>query len=55
MYFRLTPLGAYCLDLSATYTPAPMEVRPVLRVLPNREIVAMGDSLSAADILASDC
>jgi hypothetical protein len=54
MYFRLTSLGAYCLDLSATYTPVAMEVRPVLRVLPNLEIVAMGDSLSAADILALD-
>ncbi|MBW4621863.1 MAG: helicase-associated domain-containing protein [Cyanosarcina radialis HA8281-LM2] len=54
MYIRLTPLGAYCLDLSATYTPKPIEICPVLRVLPNREIAAIGEPLSAADILALD-
>ena len=32
MYFRLTPLGAYCLDVETDYQPAPMEVKPVLRV-----------------------
>ena len=52
IYFRLTPLGAYCLNLEADYTPAPLEIRPVLRVLPNREIVAVSDSLTAADVLA---
>jgi hypothetical protein len=54
MYFRLTPLGAYCLDSSATYTPKPIEVRPVLRVLPNREIAAIGEPLSVADVLVLD-
>lgn len=51
MYFRLTPLGAYCLGITEQYTPAPMEVRPVLRVLPNLEIAAIGEPLSAADVL----
>src|ERR1035437_1538585 len=37
MYFRLTPLGAYCLDVETDYQPAPVEVKPVLRVLPNLE------------------
>ena len=54
IYFRLTPLGAYCLDLEADYTRAPLEMRPVLRVLPNREIVAVSDALGAADVLALD-
>ncbi|MDJ1184154.1 hypothetical protein [Roseofilum casamattae] len=54
MYFRLTPLGAYCLNLEAHYTPAPLELRPVLQVLPNQEIVAVSGSLSAADALVLD-
>jgi len=54
MYFRLTPLGAYCLNLEADYTPAPLEVRPVLQVLPNQDIVAVSDSLSTADVLVLD-
>ena len=54
MYFRLTPLGAYCLDLEASYTPAPLELRPVLQVLPNQEIVAVSDSLNVSDVLVLD-
>ena len=50
-YFRLTPLGAYCLGITDTYTPAPIEVRPVLRVLPNLEIAAIGEPLTPADVL----
>lgn len=53
-YFRLTSLGAYCLNLEAHYTGEPLTMRPVLRVLPNQEIVAVSDSLSAADVLALD-
>ncbi len=54
VYFRLTPLGAYCIGTADTYTPAPIEVRPVLRVLPNLEIVAIGEPLTAADVLLLD-
>lgn len=54
LYFRLTPLGAYCLDLAADYTPAAPKQRPVLRVLPNLEIVATSGPLSAADELLLD-
>jgi hypothetical protein len=54
MYFRLTSLGAYCLDLEVDYIPAPLEMRPVLQVLPNREIVTLGDKLKPADILTLD-
>jgi hypothetical protein len=49
-YFRLTPLGAYCLGIAESYTPMPMAVLPVLRVLPNLEIAAIA-SLSPADEL----
>ena len=52
MYFRLTPLGAYCLDVESDYQPAPVEVRPVLRVLPNLEIAATGSDLEQSDRLA---
>lgn len=51
LYFRLTPLGAYCLELTDHYIPASPEAQPVLRVLPNLEIAAMGESLTAADVL----
>ncbi|HEY9299135.1 MAG TPA: hypothetical protein VIQ31_22810, partial [Phormidium sp.] len=54
MYFRLNPLGAYCLGISVNYQPAPMEVCPVLRVLPNLEIAAIAQPLSAADVLVLD-
>lgn len=53
-YFRLTALGAYCLGITDKYSPAPMEVRPVLRVLPNLEITAIGEKLPAADQLLLD-
>jgi hypothetical protein len=54
MYFRLTPLGAYCLDVVSDYQPAPVEVKPVLRVLPNLEIAATGSDLEPSDRLALD-
>jgi hypothetical protein len=54
MYFRLTPLGAYCLDVDTDYQPAPVEVKPVLRVLPNLEVAATGSDLEQSDRLALD-
>lgn len=54
MYFRLTPLGAYCLGVESDYRPAPVEARPVLRVLTNLEIVAAGSDLENSDRLALD-
>jgi hypothetical protein len=54
MYFRLTPLGAYCLDVETDYHPAPVEVRLVLQVLPNLEIAATGSDLEQSDRLALD-
>lgn len=54
MYLRLTALGAYCLGAESGYQPAPVEVKPVLRVLPNLEIAAIGAELERADRLALD-
>jgi hypothetical protein len=51
---RLTPLGAFCLGATPTYAPAPIEARPVLRVLPNLEIAAIGPEVTPADRLALD-
>jgi hypothetical protein len=52
-YFRLTPLGAYVLGLSDRYVPAALPQKQVLRVLPNREVVAL-QALSRADRLMLD-
>jgi len=54
MYFRLTPLGAYCLDVESDYQAPPVEVKPVFRVLPNLEVVAAGSDLEQSDRLALD-
>ena len=54
MFLRITPLGAYCLDMVADSTPAPVEVAPVLRVRPNFEIEAIGAALEQGNRLALD-
>lgn len=54
MYLRITPLGAYCLGAESTYQPAPVEVKSVLRVLPNLEVAAIGAELEPGDRLALD-
>jgi hypothetical protein len=54
MFFRVTPLGAHCLGVESGYQPAPVEVKPVLRVLPNLEITAIGAELEQGDRLALD-
>jgi len=48
-YFRLTPLGAYCLGLSDRYQPAAYP-KTGLTVLPNLEVVAVSE-LSRADLM----
>jgi hypothetical protein len=40
LYIRINGLGAYCLGLTEEYVPSPLEVRQVLKVLPNLEVVA---------------
>jgi len=52
MYFRITRLGAYCLDMAADYESAPVEVKPVLRILPNLEIAVIAPALEQGDRLA---
>jgi len=54
MVLRVTPLGAYCLGAESRHQPAPVEVKPVLRVLPNLEIAAIGAQLERGDRLALD-
>jgi hypothetical protein len=54
MFVRVTALGAYCLGTVEAYTPAPVEVKPLLRVLPNLEIAAIGADLEPGDRLALD-
>lgn len=38
-FFRITRLGAYCLGMNSKYEAPPRLVCPVLRVLPNRDVV----------------
>lgn len=40
MYLRINPLGAWCLGLAAEYEPETVAVERVLKVLPNRDVVA---------------
>jgi len=54
MYFRITALGAYCLGTEAAYQPPPVKTKPVLSVLPNLEITAIGTELEPGDRLALD-
>ncbi len=52
-YFRLTPLGAWCLGAAETYSPGPRSSAPttVLQVLPNLDVVCTGHPPSAAERL----
>lgn len=54
IYFRINPLGAYCLGLAPQHQAAAIEVKPVLRILPNLEIAAIGPDLEQSDRLALD-
>ena len=54
MFFRVTALGAYCLGTAKGYEPAPVEVRPVLRVLATMQMEALGTQLEQGDRLALD-
>ncbi len=54
LYFRVNPLGVWCLDLAERYEPPVMEAAKVLRVLPNLDVVASQAPLPAADRLTLD-
>jgi hypothetical protein len=45
-YFRLNPLGAYCLGLADQYTPQQIEARARLTVLPSLRVNVSGGALS---------
>lgn len=45
LYFRLTPLGAYCLGLTDKYVPTQMTARATISVLPSLKVSVMGESL----------
>ena len=51
IYFRLTPLGAYCLELSEDYTPARIESTVRLSVLPGLQVNVMDGQLAAEESL----
>ena len=50
-YFRLNPLGAYCLDLTASYVPSRPEVRAAVSVYPDRRIQPADGTLGHDEIL----
>ncbi len=52
-YFRITPLGAYCLGMAETYSPGVQRPRrPAFKVLPNRDIVIQdAEAFTTADAL----
>lgn len=54
MYVRITTLGAFCLGIETAYQPATVERKPVLSVLPNLEITAIGAEFDQGDRIALD-
>jgi hypothetical protein len=54
MYFRVTPLGAWCLGLVDDYTPAPIQPSVKLSVLPSLQVNVVGGSLSPEESLTLD-
>lgn len=50
LYFRINPLGAWCLRLADTYAP-PATLEPkIFKVLPNLDVVSTGPKPSAGDV-----
>lgn len=49
IYFRINPLGAWCLERAEEYEPPVPQSADVLRVLPNLDVVAKAPPLDAAD------
>ena len=50
-YFRINPLGAWCLGLAENYEPGVVQPEPRLRVLPNLDVVAAEGPITPADVL----
>ncbi|MCZ6872797.1 MAG: hypothetical protein O7G88_04590, partial [bacterium] len=51
MYVRINPLGAYCLGMTTTYTPSPIQARTSLTVLPSLQVNVTGEPLLADEAL----
>jgi hypothetical protein len=51
LYFRVNPLGAWCLGLADTYEPQAVVLEKVLRVLANLDVVAADRPPSPAEVL----
>ncbi len=54
MFVRINSLGAWCLGLVEDYQPEVIQIEPVIRVLPNLDVVAADRQLTPADILFLD-
>lgn len=54
LYFRLTALGAYCLEISDRYQPIALNIENSVKVLPNLEVVVTGNKLPATASLMLD-
>jgi hypothetical protein len=51
MFVRINPLGAWCLGLASEYVPEVIQVERIVKVLPNRDVVAADKPLVPADVL----
>jgi hypothetical protein len=54
LYFRLNPLGAFCLGLTSHYEPSALEARGSLTVMPNLQLQSTGEALSPDELLLLD-
>ena len=54
IYFRVTPLGAWCLGSVEDYTPAPIQPSVSLSVLPSLQVNVVGGNLSTEESLTLD-
>lgn len=51
LYFRLTPLGAYCLGLTDKYVPTQVTAHATISVLPSLKINVTGEALLPEEML----
>ncbi len=51
LYFRLTPLGAYCMGLADKYVPTQVTARATISVLPSLRINVTGEALLPEEML----
>jgi hypothetical protein len=54
LFVRSNALGAWCLGLAETYEPEVVQAERLLKVLPNRDVVADDRPLGPADVLLLD-